>query len=62
MRALKKVAAAVSLFLASAMAEQSFIDSAEFEGRNLHVSEDPDVVARYERPGVAGLDTNKADH
>ena len=42
MRALKKVGAAVSLFIASAMAGQSFIDSVDFEGRSLHVAEDGD--------------------
>ena len=48
MRALKKVAAAVSLFIASAIAGQSFIDSVDFQGRDLHVSDDPAIVARYD--------------
>ena len=42
MRALKKVGVAVSLFFASAIAGQSFIDSVDFEGRSLHVAPDGD--------------------
>lgn len=63
MRALKKVAAAVSLFLASAIAGQSFVDSVDFHGRELHVSKDGDgSVEKYKRDDVEGLEGAENDH
>ena len=56
MRALNKVAAAVSILLASAMAEQSFIDSVDFKGRGLQTGEilyhadDPDTPREAKYP------------
>ena len=47
MRALKKVAAAVSLLLASAIAEQSFIDSVNFASRSLHQLAEPHDAILY---------------
>ena len=49
MRALNKVAAVVSILLASAMAEHSFIDSVDFRGRGL---QDLGVLYHADAPGT----------